>query len=143
MHGKVKHHGECHRCSRCCAYFCLEVDPPEELRDWDDFAWIIAHEGAALHVLGETWQLVVHNRCSHLGPEGKCLIYDRRPAICREHKPGDCERDQKHIHDYDEVDHVFATMDELWAYKRERTRRRRSEAAKRAAKRRRGKAKKR
>jgi len=142
MHGKVTHEGECRRCARCCGYFSLEVDEPENLRDWDDFAWIIAHEGAALHVSGDTWQLVVHNRCRHLSQEGGCLVYDRRPSICKEHEPGECEREQKHIHDYDDLDAVLTTMDELWAYKKELTRRRRSEAAKKAAKKRRKRARK-
>lgn len=140
MHGKVGHHGECRRCSRCCAYFCLEVDEPECLRDWDDFAWIIAHEGAALHISGDTWQLIVHNRCRHLDAEGRCLVYDRRPKICREHEPGECEREQDHLHDYEDVDAVLTTMEELWAFKEELTRKRRSEGARRAAKKRRERA---
>ena len=133
----------CNHCSRCCSYFCMEIDEPETKREYDDLAWIIAHEGVAIHVCDGEWQLIVYNRCRHLKPEGGCAIYDTRPEVCREHEPGDCEADQKHEHDYDDIEHVFTTMDELWAYKAERTRQRRSEAAKKAAKRRRRQARKR
>jgi len=123
----------CQQCSRCCTYFCVEVDEPEDRRDYDDLAWMIAHENTSIHVSDDGWQLVVHNRCRYLRDGGGCAIYEKRPAICREHVPGDCEHDQKHIHDYDDVEHVFRTMDELWAYREEEIRRNRSEGAKRAA----------
>ncbi len=126
----------CHHCSKCCTYFCMEIDEPGDKREYDDYAWIIAHEDVAIHISDGEWQLVVHNRCRHLRPEGGCAIYEKRPAICREHVPGDCERDQKHRHDYDDVEHVIATIDELWAYRDEQIRKNRSEAAKRAAKKR-------
>ena len=124
----------CRQCSRCCTYFCAEVDEPETKRDYDDLAWMIAHENTSIHISDGDWQLVVHNSCRYLQPEGGCAIYDKRPAICREHVPGDCERDQAHIHDYDDVEHVFKTMDELWAYRDEIIRENRSEGAKQAAK---------
>ncbi len=131
MEKRPKQPAMCHHCSRCCAYFCLEIDEPQTLREYDDLAWIVAHERAAIHVLGKTWQLVVHNRCQYLGPKGECRIYESRPRICREHVPGDCEYGQKHLHDYNGVDHIFCNIDDLWAYREEQIRQRRSRAAKR------------
>lgn len=123
----------CRRCSRCCTYFCMEIDEPEDKREYDDLAWIIAHEGVSIHVSGGQWELIVHNRCRHLLPQGGCAVYDRRPTICRSHEPGECEFDQEHIHDYDDVDRVICTMDELWAFRKELISKKRSEAAKKAA----------
>ncbi|MFH1829418.1 MAG: YkgJ family cysteine cluster protein [Pseudomonadota bacterium] len=133
MQKKEKQPSMCHRCSRCCAYFCLEIDEPESLHEYDDLAWIVAHQKTAIHVTGKTWELVVHNPCQHLGADGVCRIYDKRPRICRKHVPGDCEFGQKHLHDYDEVDHIFCNMDDLWAYRAERIKQRRSKAAKKRA----------
>lgn len=126
----------CNRCSRCCSYFCVEIDEPESRDEFDDLAWIIAHEGVAIHICDGDWQLIVYNRCKYLLPEGGCGIYDTRPRICREHTPGDCEFDQEHEHDYDDIEHVFRTMDDLWNYRKEQIRINRSEGAKRAAKKR-------
>jgi Fe-S-cluster containining protein len=124
----------CSHCSRCCSYFCMEIDEPETRREYDDLAWIIAHEGVAIHVCDGEWQLIVYNRCRHLLAEGGCAIYEKRPEVCREHEPGDCEADQKHEHDYDDIEHVFTTMDELWEYRKELIRKRRSDGARKAAK---------
>lgn len=123
----------CNHCSRCCTYFCMEIDEPETKREYDDLAWIIAHENVAIHVSEGDWQLVVYNKCRHLQPEGGCAIYDKRPAVCREHVPGDCENGQAHVHDYDDVEHVFKTMEDLWDYRKELISKKRSEAAKKAA----------
>ncbi len=133
--------GSCSRCSRCCGYFSMDIDEPETRREYDDLAWIISHENVAIHICDGTWQVVVYNRCKHLMAEGGCAIYERRPAICREHEPGECENGQSHLHDYDDVERVFTTMDELWDYRRELISRKRSDAARKAAKtRREGKA---
>ncbi len=121
----------CRRCARCCSYFCIEIDTPETRGDYDDLAWILAHRNVAIHVIGKTWQLMVHNRCRHLSKKEGCLIYDKRPRICRKHVPGSCEQDQKHRHDYDEVSHIFRTIEELLAYRDGEMRKKRKKAAKR------------
>ncbi len=127
----IPHDSACQRCARCCEYFCIEVDAPENKADYDDYAWILAHQDVAIHIEKKQWQLMVHNRCQYLDPERGCQIYEKRPRICRAHVPGDCERDHKHRHDYDEMDHIITTLDELFAHRDEFFRQKRRLAAKR------------
>lgn len=132
MKGKTHQHEPiCSRCARCCEYFCIEVDEARSKADYDDYAWILAHQDVAIHIEKKQWQLMVHNRCRYLSTKSGCLIYANRPRICREHVPGDCERDHKHRHDYQEMDRIITTVEELEAYRQEQLRERRRLAAKR------------
>lgn len=101
----------CSQCrpAKCCMYFSLEIDPPENKRDYDDFLWFLAHENVSLYLWDGDWYLMVHNKCKYLDLESNlCTIYDTRPKMCREHETEDCEFDS----DY-EFDEHFKTYDEL------------------------------
>jgi Fe-S-cluster containining protein len=125
----------CRRCARCCGYFCMEIDTPKTRGEFDDLIWILAHEDVAYHVTKDEWSLIVHNRCRFLDPASGCQIYDVRPRICRQHPPGDCERDQKHRHDYEDVERVITSIPELQAYRDDFFKEKRRKAALKAARR--------
>ncbi len=132
----------CQQCAACCTYFCIEIDEPDTRSEVDDLAWILAHQGAEIHVGNdEAWNLYVRNRCSYLGEDNRCTIYERRSRICRKHMPGRCDHGMASPKEYDDIEHVFQTDLELWDYwkdmeraKRRLQRERRKRAAKRMAK---------
>jgi Fe-S-cluster containining protein len=82
----------CDHCSaKCCKYFALPIDTPNERKDFDYIRWYLLHERAAVFVDEGTWYLLVHTRCRHLLADNRCGIYETRPEICREYHTDACE----------------------------------------------------
>jgi hypothetical protein len=95
--------------AKCCMYFSVEIDEPENLGDWNDMLWILAHRDAEIYMDDDRWYVLVQNPCRFYDPVKKCLIYTRRPRICRGHTWKDCEfRDDYdfdlHFHNYEEME---------------------------------------
>jgi Fe-S-cluster containining protein len=95
--------------AKCCMYFSVEIDEPEDMDDWNDMLWILAHRDAEIYMDDDRWFVLVKNPCRFYDPIKKCLIYTRRPRICREHTWNECEfRDEYdfelHFHTYEEMD---------------------------------------
>lgn len=117
----------CEHCTAvCCHYISLEIDEPETPRDFDDIRWYLLHDGISVYVDGGRWYLQIETRCRELQPDGRCGIYPRRPAICREYRTDNCDY---HSGAYD-YEHYFDSAEKLEAYVREhfarRPRRRRA-----------------
>ena len=126
--------------SKCCRYFTVPLDPPEDQDDFDAMSWYILHEGVSIFIDADgDWYVNMRSRCEALGDDHLCAVYHERPEICRVHNQDVCERNDE---DYDFKEHFF-TLAELRAYaekflaRREELRRRRSQAARRAWQRRR------
>jgi Fe-S-cluster containining protein len=118
MTKKNKEPAVCKKCAKCCSYFCLEVDAPDERDDFEDLAWMLAHKNVSFHIDGEDWQLMVKNECRYLGKDG-CGIYETRPRICREHDPSECDYGSVSDTEYYDADIVIAELSELYAYRDE------------------------
>lgn len=102
---------QCLKCrpAKCCMYFSLEIDPPENKRDYDDFLWFLAHENVSIYLWENSWYLMIHNKCTFLDKAtNRCTTYETRPKMCREHLTKDCEFDS----DY-EFDEHFTSYDDL------------------------------
>ena len=83
---------DCLRCgSKCCRYFALPIEEPEDMKDFDDIRWYLLHEGVSVFVEDGDWYIQIDNKCKALTPEGPCHIYDDRPRICRKYKVKECE----------------------------------------------------
>jgi Fe-S-cluster containining protein len=106
----------CGRCGgRCCVYYTVYLDEPEDAEDFDELRWFLCHEGCYLYVDEGQWHLNVRSRCRFLGPEGRCRAYEHRPRVCREFGHEDeCEFTGEY-----QFDRVFRTIPELEAYARE------------------------
>ena len=110
--------GKCLHCSKCCTYFCLEIDAPDCRDDFDNLSWMLAHENVSIHLERDgTWQLMVKNRCKYLMDEGGCKIYDERPKICREHPAGECDFDVEREVDYNNIEYIFVSLNQLHRYR--------------------------
>jgi Fe-S-cluster containining protein len=82
----------CHQCSGlCCRYFALPIETPEDADDYDDIRWYLSHTQTQVFVEDGDWYLNVLNPCIYLGPDNRCLNYEKRPKICRTYKTDDCE----------------------------------------------------
>ena len=83
----------CNKCTGlCCRYMALPIDTPEDREDYDDIRWYLCHEDVAVFVEDGDWYLNVKNKCKYLAEDDyRCLIYDKRPKICRGYKHNDCE----------------------------------------------------
>ena len=83
-------------CSRlckgaCCKYFSLEIDTPRSASDFDALRWYLMHEDTHVYKYEGAWFLQVQRRCRNLLPNNLCGAYEKRPEICSDYDPSDCE----------------------------------------------------
>jgi len=95
--------------AKCCMYFSVEIDEPEYMDDWNDMLWIMAHREVQIYMNDDKWYVLVNNPCRFYDPSRGCLIYPKRPRICREHTWKDCEYKEDynfdlHFHSYEELE---------------------------------------
>jgi Fe-S-cluster containining protein len=88
---KVTH--ACKKCSgRCCRYFALPIETPEDWDDFDDIRWYLCHRDVTVFVEEGDWYLNVKNTCRYLSEKDfRCQNYDLRPHICRKYDTGNCD----------------------------------------------------
>ena len=94
--------GEC-LCSyctaKCCRYFALGLDKPEDHGDWEFIRWFLLHDAASVFMEDGTWYLLVQTRCQHLLADNRCGIYETRPTICREYSTENCEYEDEYLYE--------------------------------------------
>lgn len=93
--------------SKCCSYFTQQVDTPRSKADFHTLLWQIAHHDVEIYQDEDGWFLLINNRCQFIETDGRCGIYQQRPAICREYENDWCEYDEpaekhfkRHFTDY-------------------------------------------
>ena len=105
----------CLKCgSKCCKYFCFQIDEPESYDEFEDVRWYLCHEGVSVHIDEGTWFISIMNVCRMLEDNGECRIYEDRPLICRKYDQANCDHTQG---DYG-YDELFETPESLDAYAR-------------------------
>jgi Fe-S-cluster containining protein len=107
--GKKKN--PCEDCipAKCCMYFSIEIDEPVDRNDYDDLLWILAHKDVEIYMDEDKWYLMVQSPCRFYDPIKGCLIYPKRPRICRKHTVEECEFEEGydfelHFRNYEELD---------------------------------------
>lgn len=103
--------------SKCCTYITQAIDTPRAKHDFDHLLWQLSHENIQLYKDEDGWFLLINTPCIHLQEDGRCGIYEDRPAICREHSNDYCEYDAP-AEDSFEV--FFDGYESLLAYCRKR-----------------------
>jgi hypothetical protein len=81
----------------CCKYVAMEIDVPENLEDFENIRWYVAHKNVSVYVEEDgTWNIEFTTPCSYL-VNGKCSIHEdivkgkiRRPTICKEFSVDQC-----------------------------------------------------
>lgn len=103
---------KCGFCSAtiCCSYITQKIPTPRSKNDFDHLLWQISHLGIHLYRDRDGWHLLIESDCTHLSPDGRCGIYERRPNICREYSNHFCEFDAPaelgfnlYFHNYEEL----------------------------------------
>ncbi len=102
----------CDHCTaKCCHYFALPIDTPEEWRDFEYIRWYLLHDRATVFTDDEDWYLMVHTTCKHLQDDYRCGIYETRPQICREYSTDNCEYDDEWTYE-----RYFETPEQIYEY---------------------------
>lgn len=104
----------CHKCARCCRYFCFEIDEPDTYDEFEDIRWYLCHEGVSVHIDEGDWFISIENRCKMLGQDDRCTIYAKRPLMCSTYDPDSCDYTDD---DYG-YDEEFLTPEEIERYAR-------------------------
>jgi Fe-S-cluster containining protein len=83
----------CQKCDgKCCRYFALPIETPEDWDDYDDIRWYLCHEHTSVFVEDGDWYLNVKNKCRHLSEKDyRCGNYEVRPHICRKYDTDGCD----------------------------------------------------
>ena len=102
--------------AKCCMYFSVEIDEPEDMNDYDDMLWILAHKDVEIYMDDGRWYVMVQTPCRFYTPDRGCLIYPKRPRICRGHTFETCEFEddydfEMHFHDYEELERYVKTLE--------------------------------
>jgi len=100
--------------SKCCSYFCFEIDEPDDYDEFEDVRWYILHEGVSVHLDEGSWFISIMNPCEMIEADGHCRIYADRPIICRKYDLANCDQT---LGDYG-YEQEFHTGDDLMAYAR-------------------------
>ena len=102
----------CEYCTaKCCRYFALPIETPENPQDLDYIRWYLLHESASVFVDEGEWYLLVSTVCRHLQADQRCGIYETRPQICRDYSTKACEYD-----DDSTYDQYFETPEQISEY---------------------------
>jgi len=79
--------------SKCCTYVTQQIDTPRSKYDFEILLWQVSHQGVGAYKDEDGWFVMFDSRCNHLLGDGRCNIYEDRPAICRSHSNDYCEYD--------------------------------------------------
>jgi Fe-S-cluster containining protein len=102
----------CEYCTaKCCRYFALPIETPEDFADFEYIRWYLLHAEATVFTEDGDWYLMVHTECKHLQEDNRCGIYETRPDICREYTTDDCEYDDEWVYE-----HYFETPEQVFEY---------------------------
>jgi Fe-S-cluster containining protein len=97
--------------AKCCRYFALPIDEPEDWAEFDYVRWYLIHERATIFVEEDCWYLLVHNKCQHLRDDNLCGIYETRPQICRDYTTDNCEYEDDWVYE-----HYWETYQQIEEY---------------------------
>ena len=91
----------CEHCTaKCCRYFALTIEAPEDRADFEYIRWFLLHDRASVFKEDDDWYLLVHTQCRHLQADNRCGIYETRPQVCRDYSTKDCEYDDDWTYDF-------------------------------------------
>jgi Fe-S-cluster containining protein len=111
--------------SACCQYVSLDTPTVkdhegEDVIDHDTLYWFLTrpgmlvtgtyHEGSQeIYEDSEDWEVQLEIPCRYLSDDGKCSIYEYRPAVCSDHTafaeiPSEDDKDPSHCERYEDAD---------------------------------------
>lgn len=122
----VNNHSKCSDCpGLCCRYMDIPVAftgwtmRPQVWIDFDYLRWMLLHVGEGSPIAGVVidttgmFSLRIRVPCSALNEEGKCGVYESRPATCRVFVPDDCAKDSSDSPPEHRVRRFIRSMEDL------------------------------
>jgi len=93
-HNPIKNEeNPCNGCTKCCEYVALEIDEPEDKKDFQQIRWFLTHKDVWVFIdHDDSWNIQFNTPCEKLCEDGWCGIYDKRPGICLEHSSENCDK---------------------------------------------------
>lgn len=82
---------KCDSCGKCCNHVTIELDTPRSKADFEEIKWFVIHKDVSVFVDDDkVWHIQFNTPCNAL-KDNMCDIYDKRPEVCREYDPDECE----------------------------------------------------
>src|SRR3989338_9417853 len=87
---------DCNECDgECCKNIAIQIESPETREDFEDLNWYLYHEGLIIYIDDEDdWLVQIPIKCKFL-KDGKCMIYYKKPPICKNSEVSRCEKNIK------------------------------------------------
>ena len=88
----------CEECGgECCRKLAVEIETPRRKGDFEDIKWYMYHPGTYVYIdVNGKWCLQWNIKCKHL-KNGRCMIYEKRPPVCRIANVKECEKNEKDV----------------------------------------------
>jgi Fe-S-cluster containining protein len=88
----MKKENPCDGCDLCCRHVAVEIDKPENKKEFDQIRWFLLHDDIWIFVDNDdSWNMQVNRPCVKL-KDKMCSYYEKRPQICRDYSAVNCER---------------------------------------------------
>lgn len=82
----------CRGCkAACCRNLAIAITKPRRVHDRELLKWYLHYDTVQIYIRNRRWNLLIKGTCSYLSKKNRCTIYDKRPKICRAHRPDACE----------------------------------------------------
>ena len=75
----------------CCRYVATKIDAPRTKLDFDEIYWFLCHENVEVFIEARKWYVLFDTPCRNLDGRSRCVVYPRRPHVCRQHEEKNCE----------------------------------------------------
>ena len=92
----------CDECEgECCKVLVVEIETPESKDDFEDIKWYLYHPGVSVYIdTDNAWNVQFDTKCRYLSDDDKCLIYDKRPPVCRKAEVRECHVNKEEIKEF-------------------------------------------
>ena len=82
----------------------VEIETPETKDDFEYVKWYLFHKGVCVYIDNDdAWNVQFDSKCKHLDKKGRCMIYEKRPPVCREYHVKDCDMNREEIKEFFET----------------------------------------
>lgn len=76
----------------CCKGLEKEITSPKTKLDRENLVWQLHFVNTKFFIRSRKWYELSLGDCRYLDANNLCTVYERRPDVCRNHNPPECER---------------------------------------------------
>ncbi len=116
---------DCKNCNAaCCKYVAIEIDIPEDLDDFENIRWYVAHENVIVYIEDDgAWNVEFSTPCSYLRKDNKCSIHEdfvdskiKRPKICKDFSVDQCpfHNDYNELYRFEKIEDVDEYIEKVF-----------------------------